>query len=233
MNNLDRKKIIMAVGAHPDDLEFGCPVTVRNFIKQGYEAYYVILTNGENGFKEKARTKQERINTRRKEQQEAAKKIGVKKIYFFGNRDGFLEYNETLRKKLTLLIKALRPEIVFCFDPANRDFDNINLFHRDHRISAEAAFDAVFAAKNEFIYPHKNGLHKVEKIYFFGTNKPNYSVDISKDIDFKLDVLSSYESQFPNFENFTNFYKDFFRNQNPEYEFSEDFRVMDIIQFGF
>jgi LmbE family N-acetylglucosaminyl deacetylase len=233
MNTSEKKKCIMAVGAHPDDLEFGCPVTIRNFIKQGYEAYYVIATNGENGYKEKVRTRQERIDIRRSEQIAAAKKIGVKKVYFLGNRDGFLEYNDILRKKLTLLIKALKPEIVFSFDPANQDFDNINLFHRDHRIAGIATFDSVFAAKNEFIYPHKNGLHKVEKIYFFGTNKPNYSLNITREIDFKLDVLSSYKSQFPNFENFTSFYREFFRNQNPEYEFSEDFRVLDIIQFGY
>ena len=233
MNNNENKKCIMAVGAHPDDLEFGCPVMIRNLIQQGYEAYYVIATNGENGCKKKVKTRQERIDIRRAEMHIAASKIGVKKVYSLGNRDGFLEYTETLRKKITLLIKALKPEIVFSFDPANQDFNNINLFHRDHRITAIATFDSVFAAKNEFIYPHKNGLHKVEKMYFFGTNKPNYSIDITKDIDFKMDVLSSYASQFPNFENFSNFYKEFFRNQNPEYEFSEDFRVMDIIQFGY
>jgi len=233
MNNNENKRCIMAVGAHPDDLEFGCPVTVRDLIKQGYEAYYVIVTNGENGCKKKVKTRQERIDIRRGEQLDAAKKIGVKKVYFLGNRDGYLEYTETLRKKLTLLIKALKPEMVFSFDPANLDFSNINLFHRDHRITAVATFDSVFAAKNEFIYPHKNGLHKVEKMYFYGTNKPNYSLNITNDIDFKLNVLSSYASQFPNFENFSNFYKEFFRNQNPEYEFSEDFRVMDIIQFGY
>ena len=116
MNNNENKKCIMAVGAHPDDLEFGCPVMIRNLIQQGYEAYYVIATNGENGCKKKVKTRQERIDIRRGEQLDAAKKIGVKKVYFLGNRDGYLEYTETLRKKLTLLIKALKPEMVFSFD---------------------------------------------------------------------------------------------------------------------
>ncbi len=226
-------KTILAVGAHPDDLEFGCPVIVRNLIKNGYNAYYVIITNGENGFKKNVKSPNERIYIRRNEQIEAANKIGVKKVYFLGFKDGFLEYSETLRKKLTLLIKALKPEIVFSFDPANQDFTSINLFHRDHRIAALATFDAVFAAKNEFIYPHKNGLHKVEKMYFFGSNKPNYFLDITNDIDFKLDVLSSYKSQFPDFENFAKFFKENLIQHHPDYKYSEAFRVIDIIQISY
>jgi LmbE family N-acetylglucosaminyl deacetylase len=233
MNKKVSNKCIMAVGAHPDDLEFGCPVIVRNLIKEGYVAYYVIATNGENGCKKKVKTRQERIDIRRSEQMEAAKKIGVKKVYFLGNKDGFLEYTETLRKKLTLLIKALKPEIVFSFDPANQDFTSINLFHRDHRITGLATFDSVFAAKNEFIYPHKNGLHKVEKMYLFGSNNPNYFLDITNDIDFKLDVLSSYKSQFPNFENFAAFFKENLNQHHPEYKYSEAFRVMDIVQISY
>lgn len=223
----------MAVGAHPDDLEFGCSVTVRNLINDGYDAYYVIATNGENGCKKKVKTSIERIQIRRNEQMEAAKKIGVKKVYFLGNKDGFLEYTELLRKKLTLLIKALRPEIVFSFDPANQDFTSINLFHRDHRITGLATFDAVFAAKNEFIYPHRNGLHKVEKLFFFGSNNPNYFLDITRDIDFKLDVLSSYKSQFPNFESFAKFFKENLVQHHPQYKYSEAFRVLDIVQISY
>lgn len=233
MKNNKPEKCILAIGAHPDDLEFGCPVMVNNLIREGYAAYYVILTNGENGCKKKVKTVNDRISIRKKEQLAAAKKIGVKKVYFFGEKDGFLEYKETIRKKLTLLIKALKPELVFSFDPANQEFTSINLFHRDHRTSALLTFDAVFAAKNEFIYPHKNGLHKVEKMYFFGTNNPNYFLDISGKIDFKLDVLSSYKSQFPDFPNFASFFKENLISRHPDYEFSEAFRIMDIVQISF
>jgi len=225
------KKTILAIGAHPDDIEFGCSITVRNFIKNGYEAYYVIITNGENGFKIPAKSKQERIIIRRKEQLQAAKKTGVKKVYFLGFKDGFLEYSDTLRKKITLLIRKIKPEILFSFDPANTDFDSVNLFHRDHRITALAAFDAVFAAKNRFIY--KNNIHTehtVSKIYFFGTNKPNLFLDISQDIDFKLDLLSSFKSQFPDFNQFANFFKEKIVYHNTEYKFAEVFRVLEVVQ---
>lgn len=233
MTDDKKKKCVLAIGAHPDDLEFGCSMTVKKLIEEGYDAYYVIITNGENGCKKKVKTVQERVNIRKKEQLEAAKKTGVKKVYFFGEKDGFLEYKESIRKKLTLLIKALKPEIVFGFDPANHDFTSINLFHRDHRMAAILAFDAVFAAKNEFIYPHKNGLHKVGKMFLFVSNNPNYFIDISGDIDVKLDILSSYRSQFPNFDNFVKFYKENFSSLHPDYRYSESFRVLEIVQISY
>jgi LmbE family N-acetylglucosaminyl deacetylase len=228
-----KRKIIVAVGAHPDDIEFGCPVTLLNYKESGYEIHYIIATNGENGFKVKSLSGKERIEIRKKEQLVAAKKVGVKEVHFLGYKDGFLDYDDTLRKKLTLLFKELKPEIVFSFDPANLDYDNINLNHRDHRNIALAVFDAVFAAKNDFIYPDNNGKHRVEKLYFFGSNKPNYTVDISDKLEFKLDVLKSFESQFPNFENFAKFFRENIGNASEKYEYSEAFRVVDVVQISY
>lgn len=224
------KKTLLAVGAHPDDIEFGCSVTVRNLIQQGYEAYYVVLTNGENGFKIPAKSKRERISVRKKEQLKAAKKTGVKKVYFLGYQDGFLEYSDTLRKEITRLIRKIKPEILFTFDPANTSFDSINLFHRDHRVAALATFDAVFAAKNRFIYNKIYSEHRVSRIYFFGTNTPNLFIDISKSIDFKLDLLSSYKSQFPDFEQFAHFFKENIVHHTSNYKYAEAFRVLEVIQ---
>jgi len=228
-----KRKTIVAVGAHPDDIEFGCPVTLLYFKEKGYEIHYIVATNGENGFKVKSLSSKERIEIRKKEQLAAAKKIGVKEVHFLGYKDGFLDYDDSLREKLTLLLKELKPEIVFSFDPANLDFDNINLNHRDHRNISVAVFDAIFAAKNDFIYPDKNGKHRVEKIYFFGTNKPNYEVDISSKIDFKLDVLKSFKSQFPNFDNFAKFFKENIGNATDKYKYSEVFRVIDVVQISY
>ena len=228
-----KRKIIVAVGAHPDDIEFGCPVTLYNLREKGYEIHYIVATNGENGFKVKSLSGKERIEIRKKEQLVAAKKVGVKEVHFLGYKDGFLVYDDSLREKLTLLFKELKPEIVFSFDPANLDFDNINLNHRDHRNIALAVFDAVFAAKNDFIYPDKNGKHRIEKLYFFGTNKPNFTVDITDKLEFKLDVLKSFKSQFPNFENFAKFFREHLGNGSEKYDYSEEFRVVDVVQISY
>lgn len=224
-----KKKSVLAICAHPDDLEFGCTITVKRLIEQGYIAYYVIATNGENGFKKPIASRQRRIAIRKKEQLAAAKKIGIEKVIFLGYKDGFIEYKETLRKRLTILIKQIKPEIVFSFDPANQEFSSLNLFHRDHRVVGLAAFDACFAAKNNFIYPHKNGAHKVDKIYFYGSNNPNYYTNITREIEFKLEVLSCHESQFSNFDEFAERFKERIAQQSKKYKYSEAFRVIEVV----
>ena len=144
--------------------------------------------------------------------------IGVKKVFFLGYKDGFLEYNESLRKRFTHLIKKLKPDIVFSFDPGNQDFTSLNLFHRDHRAAALAFFDACFAAKNNFIYPHKSGPHKVDKIFFYGSNKPNH-----------FGVLSCHKSQFRDFNEFSKRYKKRISQESKKYKYSEAFRVIDVV----
>ena len=154
--------------------------------------------------------------------------IGVKEVTFWDYKDGFLEYTEELREKLVNIIRDTRPTAVFSFDPANTSFDNINLFHRDHRTIAIALFDAVFAAKNHYMYPGLARPHKIDRLYFFGSHAPDYFLDISSDIDFKMSVIKCFKSQFPDFEEFSLYYKENFTKYSPDYEFSEAFRIIEI-----
>lgn len=222
------RKTVLAVGAHPDDIEFSCTGLLMKLIERGYEAYYAVATNGENGFKAGSKTRKQRIAIRCREQLNAAKMLGVRKVYFFGFKDGFLENNNELRSKLVSVIKSVKPEIVFSFDPANRTYENINLQHRDHRNVGKAVFDAVFAAKNKYLYPGKP--HKVDYFYFFGSANPDYFVNISAYINRKLDILKQHKSQFPDFSKVENWVKTFFSKFTKKYKYSEAFRVVKIEQ---
>lgn len=224
----ENTKKVLAVGAHPDDLEFTCLIALKNLIAEGYDVTYLIITNGENGFKIPGYTKEKRIKTRRQEQLAAAKMLGVKKVLFWNYKDGFLRFTENLRKKLVLLIRTLKPEIVFSFDPGNSTFENLNLFHRDHRVAALEVFDACFAAKNQYIYGKMAKPHRVSKIYFYGASEPNHFVDITNDIDFKLSVLACHKSQFPDFDTFSVYFKENLAKFTPQYEYSEAFRVIEV-----
>ena len=77
-------------------------IAIKKFIEKGYDAYYIVATNGENGCKIPGLSKEKIIRERKKEQLAAAKEIGVKKVIFLDYKDGFLTYGEKLRKKLTL-----------------------------------------------------------------------------------------------------------------------------------
>ena len=222
-------KTAIGFAAHPDDLEFACTGIMKKLHDNGYRLIYVIITNGENGFKsEPGLSAGERVKIRRQEQQRAADMLGVEKVHFLDYRDGFLEYNEKLRAELVRLIKEYRPEIIFSFDPANKKFDNLNVLHRDHRVAAELVFDACFGAKNYHMYPGEP--HRVDKIYFFASHAPDYFEDITDLIDFKLELLSCHKSQFPNFSSLEKYIRETVCSQSNEYTYSEGFRVIEVRQ---
>lgn len=224
-------KSIIGFAAHPDDLEFTCTGTLFKLKKQGYEIIYVIVTNGENGFKGDLNiSRKERVQIRTQEQLEVAGKLGVKNVVFLNYSDGFLLYTEELRRRLVKIIKDIQPEIIFSFDPANRKYDNLNLFHKDHRVVSEAVFDACFAAKNLHMYP--GDAHQVKKIYFFGSHEPNYFEDITNLIDFKLDLLACHKSQFPDFSKIADFVKNTISRETDRYEYSEAFRILEVKQIS-
>lgn len=219
-------KIILAVSAHPDDIEFACGGTMLKFKEKGYDIYFAVATNGENGFKIDHKPRNERVKTRYKEQLKAAKILGVKKVFFLNYRDGYLTYNDELRAKLVRIIKKVRPEIIFTFDPSNKSFESINLNHRDHRAIAEATFDAVFAARNRYMFP--GGSHAVNYFYFFGPDKPNHFENISKYIDKKIKLIEAHRSQFNEYKSMAEWVKQHLSSYTKKYKFSEKFRIVEI-----
>ena len=221
-------KSIICFGAHPDDIEIGCAGLLKKHFVNNYDVYFMVFTNGENGFKIDSFSQEQRIEIRRNEQLAVAKDLGIKKVYFLDNKDGFLEYTEDLRKSVVQIIKQIRPEIVFSFDPSNQKFNDLNLYHRDHRVAAQVVFDACFAAKNAWMYPGKP--HTVSKIYFFASDIPNHHEDISDLMEFKLDLIALHRSQFPDLLILDKLLK---QKISPEYKdmaHAERFRIFDIAQ---
>lgn len=221
-------KKILAIAAHPDDLEFSCTGTLYKLIQSGYQTRYLIITNGENGFKAGDLPASQRIQIRKQEQQRSARELSVEKVIFMDYKDGFLEYSEKLRMQLVEQIKAYQPEFIFSFDPANLQFDNLNLFHRDHRVAAQAVFDGYFAGKNHWMYP--GPAHCVERIYFYGSHQPNHFEDISGLIDFKLRLLACHQSQFPDFSKVERFIREVVSAQSRQFKYSEAFRILEVQQ---
>ncbi|HEY3251932.1 MAG TPA: PIG-L family deacetylase [Ignavibacteria bacterium] len=221
-------KILLAVSAHPDDVEFACGGTIFKFKQKGYQIYLIVATNGENGFKIGHKPRLERVKIRYKEQMKAAEMLGIRKVYFFHYRDGYLKNDEKLRDRIAKIIKQVKPEIVFSFDPANRSFESVNLNHRDHRAIAEAAFDAVFAARNRYMLPGKS--HPVQKFYFFGTDKPNHFENITHFIKNKIELIRKHRSQFSDQDIMEKWVKSNLSQYTKKYKYSERFRVVQIIQ---
>jgi LmbE family N-acetylglucosaminyl deacetylase len=233
MSGSDRGRAVrdlVCFGAHADDVEFGCLGTVIKLLAQGWRGRFVVITNGENGFKIGGPDvpREERIRVRKEEQLEVAGRLGLEEVIFLDYPDGFLAYHEELRRRLVEILKRVRPERVFSFDPANQEYDNINLFHRDHRTAAQVVFDACFAAKNLWLYPGEP--HRVEEIHFFGSHRPNHFVDISDVVERKLELLACHRSQFPDFSRVEKLVRERLSPPHDGYAHAEAFRVLHVEQ---
>jgi LmbE family N-acetylglucosaminyl deacetylase len=198
------------------------------FKEKGYQIYLVVATNGENGFKIGHQSKQERIKIRHKEQLKAAKILGIKKVFFLNYRDGYLKYDDKLRAQLARIIKKVKPGIIFSFDPANKSFESVNLLHRDHRVIAEASFDAVFAARNRYMLPGDS--HFVNTFYFFGPDKPNHFENITSFIKKKIGLIAAHHSQFSDYKSMREWVKKHLSQYTKKYKYSERFRIVQIQQ---
>lgn len=208
VNKTPQRRIILAVGAHPDDIDIGSCGSISKWIKQGSDAYYLVLTDGSKGSEDTKISNTALTKIRKAEQQSAADILGVKKVFFLDFIDGELENTPKLKKEIVKIIRQIKPTTIMCFDPtlvydANRQFIN----HPDHRVAGQATLDAVFPyARNNRSFPEllSEGLdpHVVEEVLLTNFSKHNFYVDITKTIDLKMKAMSCHISQFRDMEKF-------------------------------
>jgi len=225
---------VLVFSAHPDDADFGCSGTIAKWTKEGREVHYCILTDGRKGKQKRNIHDNELVKIRESEQRNAAKVLGAKDVVFLREKDSELQHTKELRKKLVKVIRRIKPDIVMCFDPANRSFDNFYRFHRDHRISGEIVFDAVYPdAGNDAFFPELTKAyppHKIKEAWFYATNNPNVFVDISKTIDKKLEALKQHKSQIINFDEVEQRIKSWAREfgKRAKVKYAEGFRKVEL-----
>lgn len=227
------KKIILAVGAHPDDIDIGCSGAVAKYIKDDGQVYYLVLTDGSKGSEDAKISNEELIKIRQEEQQNAADILGVKKIFFLDFIDGELENTPALRKKIIKIMRQVKPNTVICWDPTLYYDENRNMVnHPDHRKGGEAVVDCVYPfARNTRTFPEllDEGLqpHVVEELLLVNFSKANYFVDISSVIDKKIKALAAHKSQFADIKKFTERIKEMNKlagqKSQPKADFAEGF----------
>jgi LmbE family N-acetylglucosaminyl deacetylase len=192
---MENETYLMVVSPHPDDCEFGVAGTVARLTKEGKDVVYVICTNGDKGTSDRNLKPEKLAEIREKEQLAAAKVLGVKETVFLGYPDQGLEDCHEFRRDLVRVIRRFRPFAVATTDPYRK-----YMWHRDHRITGIVTLDAVFPyARDHLSYPEllEEGLepHKVREMWFWGTEEPNYRLDITDTIDTKMTALACHQSQ--------------------------------------
>lgn len=194
-------KIILAVAAHPDDLEFGASGSVAKWIADGAEVHYLICTDASKGSNDLTITPADLISLRRGEQEAAANILGVSSVTFLNFEDGMTEASAALKRDISREIRRIKPDTVVGQDPKelyNADFGYIN--HNDHRNVGLATMDAVYPlARDHLSFPElmAEGFqpHNVKYLLFMSFDNPTFIVDISNTYETKLKALAAHTSQ--------------------------------------
>ncbi len=202
IGHVDEPRMILAVGAHPDDMEFTSAGTLIRWVQQGCTVHYVVCTAGDKGTKDFSVSAEALTATREVEQREAARRIGVSSVTFLRQRDGEFEPSLENRERLARIIRQLRPDVLMVHDPWRR-----YQLHPDHRAVGICTLDAMVAARDHLFFPHlhQDGLmpHAVREILLYATDDANAWVDVSGTFAAKLHALRAHDSQvghIPNLE---------------------------------
>jgi len=185
---------VLAVGAHPDDLEWYAGGTIAKLAREGADIVLVICTDGGKGSFNPDEDSAQLAARRRIEQQNAADDLGIREVVFLDYFDGELESTPQLRKTLAALYRKHRPQILLAFDPWKR-----YELHPDHLAAGRAAVDARIAAKMPLFRSDEHARDlaawAIGEVWLFNADTPNHFVDVSTTLDAQLHALELHRSQ--------------------------------------
>ncbi len=159
---------ILAIGAHPDDLEIGCGATLYKYAKHGHKVHAMIMSDGALGGDS---------SVRRAEQARSNEILGIENVFWGGYRDTEIPLNKEVISMIEANIKQVQPVFIF----VNFHHDT----HQDHRNLATATISATRYIKNVLFY-------EVPTTHDFS---PSIFVNISNEMDKKVEALLAHESQ--------------------------------------
>ena len=183
----------LAIGAHPDDIEFGCGATLAKWAAAGCTVHHLVLTDGSKGTWDTEAHRPTLVARRRDEQRAAAAALGATgEVVFLDQVDGELESSLALRGEVARVIRRLRPEVLLGHDPWRR-----YRLHPDHRHAGWLTVDGVVAARDPHFFP-EHGLphHRPDCLLLWEADEANHVEDVGGFVDAKLAALLAHESQF-------------------------------------
>ena len=159
---------ILAIGAHPDDIEFGCGGSLIKYTRKGHRLSLLVMTGGGGGGP---------ASERMAEQAASKEILGAEEIFWGGFEDTRLPADIDMIRKIESVIESVRPEFIFCNFPDDT--------HQDHRHLAQAIMSATRYIRNVLFYEGPTTQNFSPQVY----------VDIADTLDAKLDALRAHRSQ--------------------------------------
>lgn len=186
---------VLAIGCHPDDLEFECYGTLARHVKNGDDVIVCSIANGDMG--DMVIPPEELARIRIREATNAAKVIGAQEYICVGISDLALKPDdEEQLRRVTDVIRYAKPDYIICHGK-----DGFTDYHTDHNNAAELTFTASFNSS----IPHYVTEHPVHPIipplYFLEPTstragfRPTDYVDITDTIELKMEAIACHESQ--------------------------------------
>ena len=183
----------LAIGAHPDDIEFGAGATLAKWAAAGCEVALLVCTDGSKGTWDPGADLGALVVRRQGEQVDAAAVLGAAtEVVFLGYTDGELESGSEPRKEIAGWIRRLRPEVLLGHDPWKR-----YRLHPDHRHAGLLTVDGLVAARDPHFFPDL-GLdhHRPETLLLFEADEPDHVEAVVGYEQVKIDALEAHRSQF-------------------------------------
>lgn len=179
---------ILAIGAHPDDVELGCGGTLALHTAKGMKAVIVDLTRGELGTRGTAATRLE-------EARKAASILKLSGRMNLGLKDGFIQADDKSKLRVIKSIRLFQPEILLINAASDR--------HPDHGNAATLCSEAAFLSgliKIKTSYNKKaQKAWRPKAVYHYIQDKhiePDFVVDISDFMPQRMKAIEAYASQF-------------------------------------
>lgn len=185
----------LAIGAHPDDVEFGGGGTLAKWAAAGCVVHHLICTDGSKGTWDVDADTDALVARRQDEQRAAARELAgdrAGEVIFLGHVDGELDSSLAIRGEVAKVIRQLRPDVVLGHDPWKQ-----YRLHPDHRHAGLLACEAIVAARDPHFY-REHGLahHRPQSLLLWEAERPNHVEDVSSTVDRKLAALEAHVSQF-------------------------------------
>lgn len=181
----------LAIGSHPDDIEFGCGATLAKWSSSGTAVHLLILTDGSKGTWNESDDLAGLITRREHEARAAGHELGADSVTLLGLVDGELESGAAERAQVCEVIRRIKPALVLGHDPWKR-----YRLHPDHRHAGWLTIDGVVAARDPQFFPGLGGPHhRPDALLLFEAEEPNHVETVDATVANKVAALLAHRSQ--------------------------------------
>ena len=183
-------KRVLAVVAHPDDIEYGAAAVVALWTAAGVDCRYLLATRGEAGID--GMDPLVAAPEREREQRESAAVVGVEVVEFLDHQDGIVESGLQLRREVAEAIRRHQPDTVVLFNHRETWAPGVRN-SADHQAVGQSAMDAIADAGNRWIFPGTEP-HSVKKVFVSGSPQADSAIDVSAGVDLAVASLAKHKA---------------------------------------